>query len=193
MTNDSWEKNREDFSNNFKNKLPISLRKKLRKGEKLRILLTSLSFDDNSSKSKHILELASILKKENHDVTICANMQGKIPMLAKQRGIKLAPIQQPPGFALGDGKWTLKTTNGEVPSQPNTLYKVKDYNYSTIHTFDNELIDHMNKIFPNSNIVNTKFENALITQEENPLVKETIVFSENIILSDIIEKYIEGL
>ena len=193
VTNESWENNRVDFSNKNQEKLPLDVKKVLRKGEKLKILLTALSFDDTSPKSSVILDLATKLRKENHDVTLCANMQGKMPMLAKQKGIKLSPIQQPPGFALGDGKWKMNTPNGEIISQPNTLYKVKDFNYHVIHTFDNELIEHMNKVFPNSNIVNTSFNNALLVSESNPLVKVSIALDKTINTNNVLDKYAEAI
>jgi glycosyltransferase involved in cell wall biosynthesis len=41
MTNDQWETNRQEFSEKFKDKLPVSIKKKLRKGEKLNVLITS--------------------------------------------------------------------------------------------------------------------------------------------------------
>ena len=194
MTNDEWEKNREEFANNFKENLPVSIKKKLRKGERLKIMLTSLSFDDNSNKSKTILDIASKLLKQNHDVTLCANMQGKIPTKAKQIGVKLFPIQQPPGFALGDGKWKINTQNGEMISQPNTLYKVKDYKYDVIHCFDDELVDHMNKLYQGSNLIDTKFSNGLfLNNNQNSLVNATVTLSNEIEMNNIIEKYLEKL
>lgn len=174
-TNEQWENNREKFAEHFADKLPITLKRELRKGEKLKILLCALSFDDNSEKSKLIFELAKSLIKDKHDVTICANMNGKLPMLAKHNKIGLSPIQQPPGFALGDGKWILKTNNGDIPSQPNTLYKVKEINFDVIHVFDDDIIDHFNKLFPNSVIINSVISNSLfVNTTENPLVVKTI-------------------
>jgi Glycosyltransferase like family len=198
MTNDEWENNRQQFADRFKDNLPVSIKKVLRKGEKLKIMMTSLAFDDNSPKSKIILELASKLRKDNHDVTICSNVSGRLPMSAKQKGINLAPIQQPPGFALGDGKWSMNTPNGQVVSQPNTLYKVKEYNYDVIHIFDDEIIDHMNKLYAGTNLVNTKSSNSLfINTDVNPLVKSTIDISndinevQKIDINNIIKAYID--
>jgi hypothetical protein len=163
-------------------------------------MLASLSFDDNSPKSKTILEIATKLKKEKHNVTICSNMGGKLPMLAKQNGINLAPIQQPPGFALGDGKWVLNTPTGEIPSQPNTLYKVKDYNFNVIHNFDDEIIEHMNKLYVGTSLINTSFPNGLfVNTDVNPLVKGTIQLSNDLSevkqvdINNIIEKYVEAI
>ena len=198
MTNEQWETNRQQFADRFKDNLPASINKTLRKGEKLKIMFSSLAFDDSSMKSKIILELATKLKKSGHDVTICSNMNGNIPNVAKMSGIGLAPIQQPPGFALGDGKWTLNTVNGPVPSQPKTLYKVKDMKFSIIHIFDNELIDHMNKLYSDYNLVSSKFTNSLfVTNEENPLIKKYVEMSNDledvkkIDISEIINTYLE--
>ena len=198
MTNEQWETNRQQFAEKFKDSLPASIKKNLRKGEKLKIMMTSLAFDDSSPKSKIILELGTKLKKAGHDVTICSNMNGKMPNLAKMSGLNLAPIQQPPGFALGDGKWTLNTVNGPVPSQPKTIYKVKDMKFSIIHIFDNELIDHMNKLYSDYNLVSSKFTNSLfVTNEENPLIKKYVEMSNDledvkkIDISEIINTYLE--
>lgn len=192
MTNEQWESNRQKFAEKYKDSLPISLKKTLRKGERLKLMITSLNFDDNTPKSKIILEFAKKLKKENHDVTICSNIAGKLPIQAKRIGINLAPIQQPPGFALGDGKWTINTPNGPAASQPNTLYKVKEYRFDVIHTFDDEIIAHLDKLYNGSSIVNTKFNNSLfVTNDTNPLVKTTITISND--ANDISNLEIDGV
>ncbi len=178
QVNEQWEENREIFANNYKEFLPVSIKKVLRKGERLNIMLTSLAFDDSSNKAKIIFDIAKKLKDLKHNVTICSNMQGKLPMLAKQSGIELAPIQQPPGFALGDGKWQIPTQDGPKPSAPKTLYKVKDVKFDIIHVFDDDIIEHMNKLYNGFNIVNSRFNNGLfVSNETNPLVKKTIEMS----------------
>ena len=135
-----------------------------------------------------------------YDVTICANINGKIATIAKNNGVSLAPIQQPPGFALGDGKWVLKTKDGDVPSQPNMLYKVKDYNFDIIHVYDDNIIEHMNKLYNGITIVNTKFTNGLFTSvQENPLSSSVIELSGDIDaikkldINNIVNQYIETL
>ena len=197
-TNEEWEKNRAQFSESFKDTLPVSIKKVLRKNEKLKIMVTLLSFDDVNPKSKLILEFVNKLKKEKHDVTICSNINGKIPFFAKKIGVNLAPLQQPPGFALGDGKWTLNTKNGPIVSAPNTLYKIKDYKFDIIHIFDDELISHMEKLYGGLNLINTKFPNGLfINTEKNPLVKTTINLTNNLSelvnfdINNVIKEYIE--
>ncbi len=98
---------------------------------------------------------------------------------------------------MGDGKWTINTPNGPAASQPNTLYKVKDYKFDVIHTFDDEIIAHMDKLYAGSSIVNTKFNNSLfLTNDVNPLVKTTITMSNdldsisNLEVDEILKEYL---
>lgn len=200
MTNQQWENNRLKFSEKYKSNLPVSLKKVLRKGEKLKIMLTSLYFDDNNSKSKLILEFAKKLKNEKHEVIICSNINGKLPEQAKKMGFTLFSLNEPPGFALGNGKWMLNTPNGPTPSQPNKLYKVKDSKLDIIHIFDDEQIAQLYGLYSGTNIVNTKFYNGLfLSNEDNPLVKSTISMSIDINdingldINEIIKQYIEVL
>ena len=200
MTNQQWEDNRQKFAEAFKDKLPVSLKKVLRKGERLNVMLTTLAFDDNTPKSNLILELATKLKKENHNVTICANVAGNLPSIAKRRGIELAPIQQPPGFVLGDGKWKLKTNEGEIESRPNTLYKIKDENFDVIHLFDDEIIEHMYKLYQGTSLMNTNFPNGLFVNiNQNPMTSSTIEISNNLEevkamdINNVISKYVDSI
>lgn len=192
MTNESWEENRKEFAEKYKENLPTKIKKNPRKGERFKILISAMVFDDSTPKSKIILDLATKLRKENHEVTIWSNMSGKMPNIAKLAGIGLTPLSQPPGFVAGDGKWKLKTVNGDIVSQPNTLYKIKDINFSVVHVFDNEMIEVINRYFPDSNLVSTAFENALLQQvNNNPSVKKTITLSKEINTDEIINEYLE--
>ena len=195
MTNEEWELNRQEFVEKFKDKLPVKLKKVFRKGEKLNLMITSLHFDDNNHKSKLILEFAKKLKGDKHNVVICSKINGALPVQAKRLGITLASIEQPPGFALGDGKWLI---NESIVSEPNKLYKVKDYKFDIIHTFDDEIIKHITKLYNDTSIVNTKLNNSLfLINSDNPLVKKTITLSNdindiiNMGIDDIIKLYID--
>jgi hypothetical protein len=200
MTNEQWEENRIQFAEKFKGHLPQSIKRSIRKGEKLNIIFSSMSFDDNSDKAKFMLEVALKLKKAGHNITICANLGGKISIMAKQLGLKLAPIQMPPNFALGDGKWKIKTPQGEFLTQPNVLYKIKNEKFDIVHLFDNEIVEHFSKLYADSTLINTRFTNNLfLSQEDNPLTKKTIEMenSEEYLnrmnVDEIIREYIESI
>jgi hypothetical protein len=79
----------------------------------------------------------------------------------------------------------------------NTM-KVKEFNYDVIHTFDDEIIEHMNKLYVDKPIVNTKSKNSLfVNNDVNPLVKTSIELSndvndvKNFNVEEIIKKYLE--
>jgi hypothetical protein len=200
MTNDQWESNRVQFVDTFKSNLPVKLEKVITKNEYIHLLITSISFNDDSVKSNAIFSLINkLVELKNVRVTLCSNLTGNRPNVISKLGVKLAPIQQPPGFILGDGKWVLKTPNGDVQSQPNVLYKNKDINFDIIHIFDDELIDHMAKVYPETSIVTSVFPNSLVLTETivNPNTKDVIEMTtkENgefdIDVNNIIQRYIK--
>ena len=197
MTNEQWENNRLKFVEKYKNNLPVRLRKVLRKGERLKVMIVSSNFDEQSFKSKLILEFTKKLKKDNHDVTICSNINSNILTQSKKNGIVLSELRQPPGYLLGDGKWSLNTPNGPTLSTPNKLYKVKDYKFDIIHTFDDDVIEHISNLYQGISILNTSFHNSLfINNQKNPIVKDTVTFysdlefMKNLDIDEIINKYL---
>ena len=192
MTNDQWEENRQQFSERFKENLPVDIKRVLRKGEQLKIVLAAINFDDTNMKSKIMFEVAKKLKQKNHEVTVCGNLVGKMPIVAKQSGLIVSRIQEPPNFAIGDGKWKVKTQNGEFPSQPNVLYKIKDKRF--------DVIQHMNKLYAGTSILNTKTPNGLfVNNDNNPMVKKSVELSNNLDdvknmdIDNIINLYIESI
>lgn len=170
QTNDQWEVNRAEFAEKYKDNLPVNVKKNLNKGQKLKLLFSSMSFSHGSDRDKIMLETAIKFKKSGHDVTILALLGGILDKTAKKNGIKLAPIQEPPSYKLGDGKWVMNTANGQVPSVDKTLYKVSDIKYDIIHVFSDELVSHLKRLYPEFSVVNTTFTDGLFvqaTQNEN--------------------------
>jgi hypothetical protein len=169
MTNESWETNRAIFAENFKDNLPVNIKRVLRKGENLKILLGSLSLNQNTIREQIILEIGVKLKKLGHDITVTSTLGGPLMVKAKKNNIKTVSIQEPPGFKLGDGKWVVQTQNGPVPSVEKTLYKISNINFDVLHVFNNELIDHFIKIYGDnglvSNTIDIKNDINLITNE----------------------------
>lgn len=197
MTNEAWEENRKQFAETHKDILPVNIKKVLRKGEKLKILLGSLMFNQNSIKEQTMLNLAIELKKQGHEITITSNLGGPLMAKAKKNNINTVSVQEPPGFKLGDGKWTINTPNGFVPSQEKTLYKVKDTNFDVIHVFDDVLVDHFDRIYVGSKLINTSFSDGLFVQpNRNEKVATTITMKndiEAINSKEIIDIYCDNL
>lgn len=190
MTNEEWEANRVIFAENFKDNLPIDIKRVLRKGEKLKILLGSLSLNQNTIREQIMLEIGTKLKKLGHDITVTSTLGGPLMVKAKKNNIKTVSIQEPPGFKLGDGKWVLQTQNGPVPSVEKTLYKVSNIEFDISHVFNDELIDHFIKIYGDNVLINNNFIDEP-TVSTNKLVAKTINIKNNIEL--ITNEFIDNL
>ena len=63
-------------------------------------------------------------------------------------GAKFVPINQPPGYKIGDGKWGLNGPNGPVASEPNKLYRVEEVDFDLIHVDNQEIANHLTKFYP---------------------------------------------
>jgi hypothetical protein len=172
MTNDQWEKNREQFAETFKDKLPVNIKKVLRKGEKLDVLIGCLSFANYTGSELYVFELAKKLIKEGCNVSICSNIGEPLAKTAKQLGIKLYSLQEPPGFKLGDGKWLLKTPQGDVTSQPNTLYRTDNIQFDVIHLNHKPVTEHLLRLFPDTPVI-CSIHSEVINLEE-PVISSQI-------------------
>lgn len=171
MVNESWENNRKNFAEEFKDNLPVSLKKKLRKGEKLKVLIGCLSFANYTGSELYVFELAKNLIKNGCEVSICSNLGQPLSNLAKSHGIKLYTLQEPPGYKLGDGKWLLKTTEGEIPSTPNTLYRLEDKNFHVVHLNHKPVTEHLLRLFSDTPIL-CSIHSEVISLEEPVIAPE---------------------
>lgn len=153
MTNDSWETNRLLFAEKYKDKLPVNIKKIIRKDEKIRVLIGCLNFNGYTGSELYVFELAKQLVKQGCDVSVCSTIGNPLAQIAKQMGIKLFSLQEPPGFKLGDGKWSLNTADGPILSQENTLYKVADINFDVMHLNHKPITEHLLRLFPNTDTI----------------------------------------
>ena len=172
MTNESWEKNRVNFSETYQNNLPANVRKTFRKNQKLKVLMGCLSFANYTGSELYVFELAKQLVKNNCDVTICSNIGEPLSSAANKLGIKVCNIQEPPGYKLGDGKWMLNTPQGEVASVQNTLYKIKDVNFDIIHLNHKPITEHLLRVYPETPVI-CSIHSEVISLEE-PVISPNI-------------------
>lgn len=176
MTNEKWETNRQEFADKFKDKLPVNIKRVLRKNEKLKVLLGCLNFSNLTGSELYVFELAKQLVNLGCDVSVCSTIGNPLAGMAKSNGIKLYSLQEPPSFKLGDGKWLLKTQQGEVVSQPNTLYKVSNLEFDVIHLNHKPITEHLLRLFPNTPVV-CSIHSEIINLEEpviSPQIKKYI-------------------
>jgi glycosyltransferase involved in cell wall biosynthesis len=181
-TNDAWEENRIKFIEDFKPFLPANVKRTLRKGEKLNVLIGCLSFANFTGSELYVLELAKQLIKQGCNVSICSNIGMPMAAIAKPLGINLYSLQEPPNFKLGDGKWVLKTQDGEVPSQPNTLYNISQTKFDIVHLNHKPVTEHLLRLYPNTPVI-TSIHSEVIALEEpviSPQIKKYIAIREEI-------------
>ncbi len=148
-TNQQWLDNKLQFEEKYLDKLPIKLERKFFKNEKLKVLIGCLSFQNFTGSELHVFELAKELIKQGCDVTVCSQIGGDLSRKAKLYGIKLASIQEPPGYKLGDGKWGLNTPDGVHTSQQGQLYKIEDVKFDILHLNHKPITEHLLKLYPN--------------------------------------------
>jgi hypothetical protein len=171
MTNEKWETNRASFSEKFKDILPTKV--KLKETDKLKVLIACLFFQKFTGSEMYIYELSKNLVKLNCDVTVVASeTNGPLVSMAEKSGVKVKNIRETPGFKLGDGKWMLKTQNGQEVSKPNQYYKMSEVNFDIIHCQHKPIVDIMNMLYPNINKICTIHSEVI--DLENPVKHQSI-------------------
>jgi hypothetical protein len=172
MTNEQWEKNREEFAEKFKDSLPSKLKRNLTLESPLKVMISCLFFKTFTGSEMYVYELARGLKRLNCDVTVVSDIDGPLSQLAKQQGIKVLPFQQSPGYKLGDGKWGFNTPEGFQPTQPNVMYKISDVNFDIIHTQHTPVSNQICQMYPNIDKISTIHSEVI--ELENPILHESI-------------------
>jgi hypothetical protein len=170
MTNEQWEKNRQQFVQKYKNNLPNKI--PFNPEEKIKVLISCLFFKTFTGSELYVYELAKNLIKQNCDVTVLSDIGGPLTDLAKKQGIKVLPHNQPPGYKLGDGKWGINTPNGFEISKENMLYKVSDVNYDIIHIQHKPVAERIIQLYPEIPKIYT-IHSEVISLEE-PVKHESI-------------------
>jgi glycosyltransferase involved in cell wall biosynthesis len=188
MTNDKWEENRKLFAEKYKDKLPIKCQKEINAKNKLRVLIGCLFFKNFTGSELHVYELAKELSKKNCEVHIISQLGDKMVKKVKKYGIKCFELSQPPGFKLGDGVWGLNTPKGNVVSEKNKLYKIKDIKYDILHINHKPIGEHLLKLYPNIPSINT-IHSEVIPNLEDPVVHDNV--KKYIAIRPQIKKHIE--
>jgi glycosyltransferase involved in cell wall biosynthesis len=171
MTNEQWDKNRQIFSEKYSSNLPTKV--KLRKDDKLNVLISCLFFQKFTGSEMYVYELAKNLVKLNCNVTVVASeTNGPLVLLAQKEGIRVKNIKETPGYKLGDGKWMVMTDKGPQPSQPNQFYKVEEYHFDIIHCQHKPIVELMNTLYPTTDKISTIHSEVI--ELENPIINPTI-------------------
>ena len=153
MTNKSWDDNRIAFAERFKDNLPVNIKKVLLKGEKLKVLIGCLTLKGDSQEDTSTINMIEDLLKENAEITVVSNVDEKLSRILKRMGVNVFSLQEPPNFKLGDGQWKLKSVNGEIVSEPKTLYKLGEKPFNLLHLIKKPVVDHLLRLYPDTPII----------------------------------------
>jgi len=175
QTNEEWEQNRINFSEENTKHLPIKVKEDF-KNRKMRVLLSCLNFSNYTGSELYNFELAKELIKNNCEVTICSTVGEPLASRAKKLGIKLFQLNEPPNFKLGDEQWGFNTPEGQVKSKKGVLYPITEPNFDIIHTSHKPITEHILKLYPNIPIVTT--------------IHSEVISLEHPVIDDKIKKYI---
>lgn len=172
MTNEKWEENRKIFAETYESNLPQKI--KIKPTDKLKILITCLLFKEFTGSEMYVYELAKNLIQDGHDVSIlAAHVNGPLTNLGRQLGIKIYDFDSPPGFKMGDGRWSLNTPEGVIVSKPNLYYKLSEVSFDIIHTQHTPITQLIVNLYPNIKKIST-IHSEIIPQEK-PIIHESII------------------
>ena len=166
-TNKEWEDNREIFAEKYKENLPVKIDRTFTGKEIFKVLVSGKSIEE-------LLPLVDKLKQNNFNITVCApvnDTEERFYRRLAMKNVKFVPISQPPGYKLGDGKWALKSPNGDIPSQTNKLYRVSEINFDVVHTVDYDFNKNLNMLYPDIPCVTTNGDiEEIITEYQKALL-----------------------
>ena len=83
-----------------------------------------------------------------HNVSVCSQLQPDLVNTLNRNGITNQPLNSPPGYQIGDGKWVVGSDKGPVPSENGKMYKLKDVRFDLVHTTENKLVEYMRSFYP---------------------------------------------
>ncbi len=180
INNDNWKNNAKLFEELYGSKLPINVKRVVRKNEQIKVLLGCLSFANLTGSEMYIYELARELKKQGCDVTICSQIGDPLSRMAKNEGIKLVSVQEPIGYRLGDGEWTHPNPQNQqemIPSQKGRLYQAADIRqlstlYDILHLNHTPITNHLLACYPNTPAICSIHSEVIAL--ENPVIHNNI-------------------
>ena len=168
ITNQQWENNREIFSKKFESELPKFLLRD--KTERLKVLISAPKSLVDVSGLKSLVEKCF---SYNWEVNIITDNEKIVKGYLSKYNINYYGPQNPPGYKIGDGKWSLNTSEGVKVSQPNMLYKVSQVNYDLIVLSNNLDTVQMCKMY--SDIPKIIISNDEIPTSHNSIKKSVSV------------------
>ena len=172
QTNEQWEKNRQLFSEKFKDQLPIRIYDNF-ENRPLKVLLGVLNFQGLTGSEVSTLELAKGLSKNGCDVSVISTSIGKnFDQICKKHNIKTYTTSNPPGFLVGDGNQIINTPQGQVRTEKGKYYKVGGVDFDVIQTNHTPITNLLLNLYPEKKFVTVV--RSEIIDLENPIVDEKV-------------------
>ena len=172
QTNEQWEKNREQFSDTYKEHLPLVKIDNF-KNRPLKVLLGVLNFRGLTGSEVSTLELAKGLSKKGCDVSVIStSVSPSFEKICKQHKIKTYTTNNPPGYLMGDGEKILNTPQGQVKTEKGRYYKLTNVDYDVIQTNHTPITEFLLNLYPEHKFVTVV--RSEVIDLENPVVDDKV-------------------
>ena len=142
ITNEQWESNRASFSEKYQNNLPSYIPYK--ENDSFKILVNT-SISESLDNLNFLIDSA---QKTNSEIAIISEKNKDLKNKIKKQTIVSYDLNEPPGYKIGDGKWSMNTNNGPQISQTGVLYKISEPKYDIIVCQDKKNISKICKLYP---------------------------------------------
>lgn len=145
-TNQQWEINRQIFEKKYEEFLPIFLKKN--ENDKCRILYCPSQKEECFEKTKSDIDF---LKTNKFELEILLDETKPIKKIYDYFNIKKHLLSSPPGYKLGDGKWSINQNGALELSKPGVMYNISDPNYDLIIIGCNKIVPKISELYPSVN------------------------------------------
>ena len=164
QTNAQWESNREIFSKKYESVLPSFIPRNEK--ERLKLLI---SLPASICSNENVKKLLDKCVSYNYEINIITDDEKSTRSFLGKYNFNFHTYNIPPGFKVGDGKWSLQTQQGPQVSQPNMLYKVSQVNYDLILLFEDYALNRICKYY--SEIPKIKLSKNVLIQAHHSIKK----------------------
>lgn len=145
-TNNQWELNRQIFEKKYENLLPKFIPKTIKDGCKF--LYMPSQTESDFEKTKNVIDF---FKKNNIQLELILDEKKPIKKIYESFNNKKNLMSNPPGYKIGDGKWSLNQNGALELSKPGVMYNISDPNYDLIIIESEDNLIQLTELYPRTN------------------------------------------
>ena len=145
-TNNQWELNRQIFEKKYNFLLPKFIPKSQKDGCKFLYMPSQEEVAVEKTKT-----LVDFFKKNNLHLEVILDEKKPIKKIYESVNNKKHLISSPPGYKLGDGKWSLNQNGALELSKPGVMYNISDPNYDLIIIESENNLTQLTELYPQTN------------------------------------------